>query len=480
MKRSFGGVLLACALVFVGCSDDSGVSSDAGVDGVQKDIGVEPDTTVDTAPKPDMPKKEENIGEGCTTNDGTCKPGSPTCIVYDQKTYRGICSRKCTPDDANTKLINEDDCGKGLICGSFRISETESEDYCLKPCDPSLTANPCPASSGQTCAPNSTQFAALDQAVCWLPACKDGKDCPVLMETPCKKDADCTQEGAGAFCEENTCALPGNCTPGGLCGPHTQGKATAQVGDACKSDKDCLNAGFCLRDQDGYPNGYCSIRGCSSGISDFACPKGSTCHRLFYGGFCHKSCDPTDPKACRDNPLDKGGDYECYAWNNLTIGAGSVSDTPVCSTVASQSCDSLGTTLDCSSLGQQGNGTHMSCRDRATGTPLTNPADPNGFCLDDTASGPFSGATDGGVTDGSGVDAGVPEAGFPDITVPEAGLPDITVPEAGLPDITVPEAGLPDAKLPDAGAPDVAIPEAAVPDAAIPEAAVPDITLGEI
>lgn len=418
MKRLLGTIALGFVLALsAGCSDDSGTKPDAGRDG-----GADKGPAKDLAPKPDV-TLEDNTGEGCVPGSNVCKPGSPTCIIYDDKTQKGICSRECTPDDSQTPLLNEDDCGAGKVCASFRFGNDQVFNFCVLRCEVSLTKNPCPASSGQTCAPNSTQFSDLDQTVCWFGACKDGKDCAVTTATTCKNDTDCASAGAGAFCQTGLCNLPGNCSAGGICGPHTHGKTDAKVGASCTSDLDCPNAGFCLRERDGYPNGYCTVRSCSTGLPEFACPTGSTCHRLFYGGLCHISCDQTDASSCRGNAADKGGDYECYAWNNLTIGSGAVSDTPVCTVTTSQSCDSLGTSLDCTSLGDQANGTNMTCRNPKTNAVLSSLRDPKGICLDDTASGPFAGAAD----------AGVPDQGTPDVGVPDQGTPDAGVPDQATP-----------------------------------------------
>jgi hypothetical protein len=205
----------------------------------------------------------------------------------------------------------------------------------------------------------------------------------------CKNDTECTGEGTGAYCDaaSGLCALPGNCTAGGICGPHQNGTATAKVGDPCTGDKDCPNNGACITDRDGYPQGYCTIRGCSSGIAEFACPTGATCHRLFFGGWCHLSCDTTNPTGCRNHPGDKYGDYDCYAWNNFSLGGVAVSDEPVCAAGAFSTCD---TVQDCASLSTQGD-TDMLCRDPSTGTPTSNPNDPQGVCLDNTTSGPLPG-----------------------------------------------------------------------------------------
>lgn len=356
------------------------------------------DSAVDTISVP------SKMGEGCQSR-ADCSPDAPVCILYDRDGGRGICSVACTPDDPATELLNEDSCSrsKGFVCGSFGNDNTSN--YCVKVCTPSLTANPCPASSGQTCAPNSTRYTDIDTTVCWEAACRNDKECPVVSAKQCATDAECQSllSDNSAFCVGRRCALPGKCSQGGICAPHTHGKAGASVEDPCTSSFDCPNGAICLTDGDGFPNGYCSITGCASGILEFACPQGSTCHRLFFGGLCHLSCEQDDATSCRGQAADRGGDYECYAWNNLTIGGEAVSLTPVCAPTRNQGCDSLGSTIDCSVLATEpsNNSQHMGCRSRETGAVLTDIRDPSGFCMDDTASGLFGPRPDGGLDMGS-------------------------------------------------------------------------------
>lgn len=93
------------------------------------------------------------------------------------------------------------------------------------------------------------------------------------------------------------------------------------------------------------------------------------------------------------------------------IGDEPVAEGAICTVVANESCDSLGGDLDCTILGTAGNPTNMGCRDLRTGLPLDNPLDPAGYCLDDTASGAFPDAPDGGVPQDSGSDADAMDAG---------------------------------------------------------------------
>ena len=138
-------------------------------------------------------------------------------------------------------------------------------------------------------------------------------------------------------------------------------------------------------------NGYCTIAGCAfaSTLTHRACATGSTCTYYAYGGLCYKSCDLTKASTCRNQAKDKHGDYECRAWNNLSIYGTMVSKTPVCEPGYWATCDVFGsTTLSCSYLGlhNKGNPTKMSCRDPKSGKGLPK-GSPSGYCLDNTASG---------------------------------------------------------------------------------------------
>ena len=430
---------ISLALLFAGCGDekkdpqkDGGADrgADVGIDKGKKDVkttdGKKPDGAL-----------ASNLGEGCITAKG-CKAGSPVCMMYSNIfTWiqpAGICTRTCTVNDPKTPLVNEDNCPKGHSCTKFGFS-TATVYYCLKDCTPSLTKNPCPASSGQTCHPLSARFTgSAEKAVCIYPACKTKKDCPAFSDTSCISDKDCTKVGTDAFCEPSsqTCARPGSCSKAGLCGPHGYGTAKAKVGDPCKTDFDCPINGVCLKEDQStfgsigvsYRNGYCVTPYCafSNYLSAYSCPVGSTCNWLYSGGLCFKTCKLADKNGCRHNAKDKGGDYECYAWNNWKFTSGSkVTAEPVCMNAPTQTCDSLPTGNDCRDLGDANNPTHMECRDRNTGLAKVKPLDPTGVCLDDTASGLFHPAAADAGPEAGAVDAGVPDAGVDGGSDPEAG-----------------------------------------------------------
>ena len=432
-------VVVAALLFSGGCADDPKKPPDGGPDG-RVDAGV--DKTRADSKATDGAKGEaglaSNLGQGCKASKD-CKEGSPVCMMYSNIftwiAPAGICTRTCKMDDPDTPLVNEDDCPKDHGCTKFGFS-TATIYYCLKKCTPSLTKNPCPASSGQTCHPLSARYTgSAEKAVCIYPACKTKQDCPAFSDKTCTKDLDCVSVGSDAFCEPSsgTCARPGSCSNSGLCGPHGYGTAKAKVGDPCKTDFDCPINGVCIKEDPStfgsigvsYRNGYCVVPYCafSNALSAYACPTGSTCNWLFSGGLCFKTCKLSDKNGCRHNDTDKGGDYECYAWNNWKFTSGSkVTAEPVCMNAATRTCDSLPTGHDCRDLGDTNNPTKMKCSDRFTGVAKAKATDPTGVCLDDTASGLFAPVTvDGGALDTGHVDAGAPDAGAPDAGVPDAG-----------------------------------------------------------
>lgn len=396
IKMVFIPVLVGCFAC--ACGDDDG--------GARADGGPR-DSTVDRRPKDGLPPEfvkydgpiakidglplPSNFGEPCTkaTEKTACKPGSPTCI-------ENICTVSCATKDCPDETKQ--------VCATVEVNGIDT-DLCLLRCSPNPTSNPCPKGSDTACTPESAYYTGeLDVAVCWDSPCSDGKDCPVSVGTTCKPangDKDCK---TGEFCFAITtnagkCAVAGNCsTATGLCHPHTLGKSTAKVGDPCKSDKDCGNAMFCeMEDLDTSTglttarNGYCSVAGCAfeKTLTFAACPTGSACNRAYYGGLCQKTCDLSDAKTCRGLTGDYLGDYECYAWNNITQNSVALADKPVCDIAPYTPCDLYKSDkLECKAFGLKGNTTTMACRNPKTGAVLTDAYDPKGLCLDTTASGP--------------------------------------------------------------------------------------------
>jgi len=313
-----------------------------------------------------------------------------------------VCSRPCTPDDAQTPLVNEDNCPNlsQFACANTNAYGGESY-YCLRSCQPQLYRNTCPG--GIACHPKDNQIDFDYQtSSCARPMCTRNEDCPVYAEQLCFNDQDC---GPGAFCapDETTggalsrCAVAGLCErTSGLCAPPSLPfRPTARIGDTCTSDFECkqgMRCQFEIADPNGGTyarNGYCVIDGCAFAdtMSHLACPAGSACQHIYPGGTCFRSCEPTGATSCRGVNADRYGDYECYNWNYLVLNAAMqpVAETATCEP-AIYTCDFLYPFLECSGIGEQDNPEDMRCRDPATGQPLPE-GSTNGVCLDNTASG---------------------------------------------------------------------------------------------
>ncbi len=370
------------------------------------------------------------IGKPCTAAGAECGTVA-TCLLTTATA--GVCTCPCTPDNPQTPLVNEDNCPNLAknACGRVLMSNGTTQSFCFQTCAPKFGANDCQATLA--CDPASGASVGLSsKAVCLFTGCTQNTQCPVITATVCSvAQQNCT---AGKSCvtyvggDEGRCVSPGACDlPSGLCKDHSLGLPTAKVGDPCKDDTECASnmrcmmqynmatyqkkSGACQDDdeccsgvcQSGqcvaglcpvlYRNGYCVIRGCqfASTLTTRACPTGSTCNRLYSGGMCQKTCSLTAAVQCRGYTtgaaFDYLGDYECRAWNNLQIGMQAIADDSVCDFGPSVPCDIFaGTSLNCSALGLTPNSTNMSCRTLGN-QATTNLYDPQGFCLDDTASG---------------------------------------------------------------------------------------------
>ncbi|MCK5797990.1 MAG: hypothetical protein KAI47_12430, partial [Deltaproteobacteria bacterium] len=436
------GIAAVCvALALNACSDDTTNPIPPKHDGpvVLDDTGVgqegiilpdgngQSDTTVEP-PKCDAAL----LGKTCTKEGQECGDGTNgmTCLLTSD-TQGGVCGCQCTPDDANTKLVNEDTCPdlSANACGSVELQDGSTLNLCFHKCAPKLGSNDCNAPL--VCEPRSGVSVGLfDTAVCAFHGCAADTDCPVITSKTCKTDGSVACD-TGDKClpleeggADGLCTKPGKCdTASGLCAPRTANMlATAKVGDVCKDDTECAGNMKCEREMDMATiqkaggeactaasdccsgscnagtckpgtctlharNGYCYVAGCAfSSFTAYQCPTGSICNTLYSGGLCMKSCELAKAESCRGNATDKLGDYECRAWNNISLGGVAAAAAPVCEFADNFACDVFAT-LDCPAFGEQGNPTNMVCRDIKTGAKLTNGKDPMGFCLDDTASG---------------------------------------------------------------------------------------------
>lgn len=366
------------------------------------------------------------VGKPCTASGGECG-NYHTCLLTS--TSAGFCTCACTMDNPQTST-NEDTCpgasSGALACGAVELSSGGYQPFCLQTCAPQIGANPCNANGH--CLPQSGAYVGLpDLAVCLFQGCASNADCPVTTGVPC------VTTGAGCPSGQTCAALASTGTAGicvtdgicdvasGICNGHTQSSATAKVGDpctgdvqcgskmrcliefdeltflsgpggACSTDADCCTGGTCSGGTCSggtcvtwRRNGYCAISNCQfPSLPAFACPAGSSCNTLYVGGMCQQDCTLTDAGSCRGFTGDQYGDYECRAWDGPGFAPG-----PVCDFGNTQTCaDMQDLGLTCDQLGTTANPTNMQCRN-LQGVPRTNTAAADGFCLDDTSSGPL-------------------------------------------------------------------------------------------
>jgi hypothetical protein len=445
------GLMIAVATMGMGCgsSDNAtptdGGGTDMGLADVQAD--VEPDMFV-----------ESNIGAYCDPANSDAQGNNPACTgdaqcfaQFDTPPTVGMCVVYGCKVDLSSANINEENChvkyGSNFTCIDITGPDDTAEPYnpptspngqnanlddnvCVPKCTPSSTSNPCP-DSHFSCPANSRSFNFKDN-VCFSLVCQSGADCPVSTTDDrfCAADTDCNM-GAGEFCnlqhdtngdgtaDIGACSVAGVCnTTSGTCGPHTQGSATAQVGDPCTSDVDCPVGGSCLNEDNvtinGDPsthraprNGYCTMLGCLfSSATGITCPAGSACDNFFFAGGCMRLCDPADATTCRNNACDVAGgvttgcdwygDYDCFNWGNIVF---TINNLHVVGGSNGQICDYLGpaefSCYDNRNLGcalfapDASNPEDMQCRTALTGVQLPTDTELTGRCLDLTGAGPF-------------------------------------------------------------------------------------------
>ena len=335
----------------------------------------------------------DSSGRACTPGGSQCAPGQ-TCALITSKTV-GVCATKCDP----TKYpLVPNGCPPKTQCGTLPGAASTTEGRCFATCSLAPGKNDCEA--GIACH-SGEQVGLYGAGVCvGPPGCAKDTDCPVRTATAC--DPSGTNKcPAGAFCHPSSggtvkgrCARAGKCDKvSGLCVGHSLGNATAKVGDPCADDTGCGGEMVCMTQTDDgkqvrYRNGYCAVRGCAhSGWTARACPKGSACNRVYAAGLCQRTCDLDMASGCRGEAKDYYGDYECRAWDNLSMANKKVSSGPVCDFGLAMSCDTLASSkLGCPAVGvPKTNKTNMLCR-ALDGTKLT-AGNPAGFCLDDTTSG---------------------------------------------------------------------------------------------
>lgn len=435
MVRSFVLFALATTLLAAGCAKgkaderDGGAPPDTSKDGPTPELstpdGPKPDgrrdgppadqkiatdkrvdtlpadtLAADLPPAPDIGASGPNVGAVCT-QPSDCAGGTSCLLSLGGVTICTIAA--CTQDNPATAGTNEDTCPNLAknICAAIPLSSGSTQNYCVQRCQPRAASNDCPAQL----ACDFTAGSLVDDptiGVCTTKACKADIDCPVFTAKTCTSatGAGCSA-AAGETCialsSGDRCAVAGHCnTVSGMCEGHSKGTAGAKIGDPCLADVNCGNDQFCLREgtasgKTSWRGGYCTILGCmhATNVPKLACPSGSACNRAYGGinGVCMRSCTLATASTCRGRSGDFLGDYECYGWDGLTLNLDNkpVAATPVCDTPVPCNFFSGG----CAALGLTPNSTNMNCRDLKNVTK-TNPADPTGYCLDNTAAGPVN------------------------------------------------------------------------------------------
>ena len=435
MDSIFGKAWLAALLaVAAGCNhvadpalqdddwDDDGPSSDGDVDGdADGDADGDGDADADADPIADW------IGMPCQAGDQGDVYCTQIAVDADAFCYAwegapgGICTRPCT---FATYDVPVDGCNMdGVVCMDIsHLTEDPVDDeagygLCLEKCVPVSTGTPCRADY-IACDPEAWSFEA-QFATCLLPKCQGDGDCPVAAGPPCDGDDDC-DTAEGEYCAGDTCHFDGSCdTTSGLCS--WSGNPAGELGDPCATTADCPDNSLCFLPQDdtdktAYANGFCTRLGCKaantaatngSGSPDpaiqiqFGCGMLGTCHAGHpFGGRCYRRCDPSNGQSffrCRQgvwdgDVLDANGDWDCYDQHQFgypIFAEGNSNIYPVAPQAFCEGnvagCGADMTSADCAtyyadnSILQLG----MACRDPATGE-----IDPQGYCLDDTTSGP--------------------------------------------------------------------------------------------
>lgn len=252
MKYAIGFTLLSVVLATAGCGESHSSEEDAGI---TFDATRPPDTgmvEVDAGPS-----TEGDIGQPC----GTMADCESFCITEEDGFTGGYCTAACDVDNP---------CPSGATCTPVG----RGQSICLADCDPAAETRSC--RMGYGCASSFM----LPGPVC-LPGCTDDTDC-----------------AEGTMCD------PDGGTAGQCFDP------TASFGDACTSEDQCPEDGFCLNESwAGWPGGACIGFGCDPDTGT-GCADGTVCLRSARGGgICLDSCGEGD--ACREG-------YSCEADTEFT------------------------------------------------------------------------------------------------------------------------------------------------------------------
>ena len=255
--------------------------------------------------------------DGVACTEDAIAGAAETCNVVCSNTEVRVCNSGdgCCP--AGCSQATDDDCS--ATCGDGVVDATETCDgNCPTSCDDGAactrdtlrgTAAACTAEcvhtainvcqSGDGCCPAGCSNATDSDCACTPTTCADlGYECGPA------------DNGCGGTIQCGACTS-GACT-GGLCEVMQE---PSPIGEPCTTDAQCQTvstAGFCFRESDGYPDGYCS-EACQFVCADFY----SVCASpLGFEGTCHKNCaDDSDCRpgySCDFITTILGDQYACF------------------------------------------------------------------------------------------------------------------------------------------------------------------------
>ena len=433
-------ILLAAvlALGIVACNGDD---KDSDADG-SPEGGPDADTDVDSDSDADIedwvgmpcdPPEEEGDEDPCP---GITGHDNASCFAWSDAPG-GFCTMECTPAEYPDNPI--DGCGMmefNVVCmdiSQFTADTADDEEgygLCVETCVPTPDGgDPQCEADYMKCDPQTwaweNQF-----STCLLPKCQSDADCLVASGPECASDGDCSAADGETCSDDGYCVFEATCDEiTGRC--NWEGDDSAEIGDPCESSWDCGDNGVCFTDDgstDDYgkpymQNGYCTKTGCKaansaaengSGSADpaidaeFGCGMLGSCQAGFsYGGICMRRCSPdhaTDAFRCRQavwdsEVLDDNGQYECVDSTNYGYWIPTSGETMMYIVMPYPSCyyvmDGVGLkcgdgeydndSANCDTIYASSGGWSlgMSCRDWMTGE-----ADTEGYCLDETTSGP--------------------------------------------------------------------------------------------